>query len=146
MHWSFKLYDLDGNDEIDMYEMEKIFVCLCTIVEASENDQSRRNKKLIEKSMLDERQRREKVEIQKMMSKQREAENARYAVTLYSENFRAKETAKTPAKTKRVKSSYKKSSRRDRRKMPEDLSEETQTKVFLSLTHGRRYITSFSVV
>ena len=62
MHWSFKLYDLDGNDEIDMYEMEKIFVCLCTIVEASENDQSRRNKKLIEKSMLDERQRREKVD------------------------------------------------------------------------------------
>ena len=121
------------------------FVCLCTIVEASENEQSRRNKKLIEKSMLDERQRREKAEIEKMMSKQREAENARYAVTLYSENFRAKETAKTPAKTKRVKSSYKKSSRRDRRKMPEDLSEETQTKVFLSLTHGRGYITSFSV-
>ena len=129
------------------------FVCLCTIVEASENEQSRRNKKLIEKSMLDERQRREKAEIEKMMSKQREAENARYAVTLYSENFRAKETAKTPAKTKRAKSSYKKSSRRDRRKMPEDLSEETQTKVFLSLylvskhhgRDGRSYITSFSV-
>ena len=86
---------------------------------------------MIEKSMLDERQRREKAEIEKMMSKQREAENARYAVTLYSENFRNKETAKTPAKTKRVKSSYKKSSRRDRRKMSEDLSEETKTKVFL---------------
>ena len=24
LHWSFKLYDLDGNEEIDMYEMEKI--------------------------------------------------------------------------------------------------------------------------
>ena len=130
MHWSFKLYDLDGNDEIDMYEMGKIFVCLCTIVEASENDQSRRNKKLIEKSMLDERQRREKVEIQKMMSKQREAENARYAVTLYSENFRNKETSKqTPAKTQRARSSYKRNNRRDKRKVTEDMSEETQVKV-----------------
>ena len=123
---------MNGNDEIDMYEMEKIFVCLCTIVEASENDQSRRNKKLIEKSMLDERQRREKAEIQKMMTKQREAENARYAVTLYSENFRSKETAKqTPAKTQRARSSYTKKARRDKRRVPEDMSEETKIKVRL---------------
>ena len=83
--------------------------------------------------MLDERQRREKAEIQKMMTKQREAESARYAVTLYSETFRNKETSKqTPAKTQRARSSYKMKPRRDKRKVPEDLSEETKVRVRIS--------------
>ena len=35
--------------------MEKIFVSLCNIVEASETDQTKRNRKLEEKATLEER-------------------------------------------------------------------------------------------
>ena len=45
LHWTFKLYDLDGNGEIDIFEMEKIFVSLCSIVESSEMEQIKRNRK-----------------------------------------------------------------------------------------------------
>ena len=44
LHWTFKLYDVDGNGEIDIFEMEKMFVSLCSIVESSENDQLKRNR------------------------------------------------------------------------------------------------------
>ena len=45
------------------YEMEKIFVSLCNIVEASETDQTKRNRKLEEKATLEERIRAEREEL-----------------------------------------------------------------------------------
>ena len=32
LHWAFKLYDKDGNGEIDLQEMEDIFIKLCALV------------------------------------------------------------------------------------------------------------------
>ena len=68
--------------------MEKIFVSLCTIVEASETDQTKRNRKLEEKATLEERIRAEREELLKAEERERELENARYAVQLLSDNFR----------------------------------------------------------
>ena len=70
------------------YEMEKIFVSLCNIVEASETDQTKRNRKLEEKATLEERIRAERVELLKAEERERELENARYAVQLLSANFK----------------------------------------------------------
>ena len=67
--------------------MEKIFVSLCNIVEASETDQTKRNRKLEEKATLEERIRAEKEELLKAEERERELENARYAVQLLSANF-----------------------------------------------------------
>ena len=52
LHWTFKLYDVDGNGEIDIFEMEKMFVSLCSIVESSENDQLKRNRNSASKSSM----------------------------------------------------------------------------------------------
>ena len=52
LHWTFKLYDVDGNGEIDIFEMEKMFVSLCSIVESSENDQLKRNRNIASKSSI----------------------------------------------------------------------------------------------
>ena len=67
--------------------MEKIFVSLCNIVEASETDQTKRNRKLEEKATLEERIRAEREELLKAEERERELENARYAVQLLSANF-----------------------------------------------------------
>ena len=32
LHWAFKLYDKDGNGEIDPEEMQEIFSKLCSLV------------------------------------------------------------------------------------------------------------------
>ena len=68
--------------------MEKIFVSLCNIVEASETDQTKRNRKLEEKATLEERIRAEREELLKAEERERELENARYAVQLLSANFK----------------------------------------------------------
>ena len=73
------------------YEMEKIFVSLCTIVEASETDQTKRNRKQEEKATLEERIRQEKQELLKVERREKELENARYAVKLLSDNFKHRE-------------------------------------------------------
>ena len=73
------------------YEMEKIFVSLCNIVEASETDQTKRNRKLEEKATLEERIRAEREELLRAEERERELENARYAVKLLSNNFKHRE-------------------------------------------------------
>ena len=71
--------------------MEKIFVSLCTIVEASETDQTKRNRKMEEKATLEERIRQEREELLKVEQREKELENARYAVQLLSDNFKHRE-------------------------------------------------------
>ena len=78
LHWTFRLYDVDGNGEIDIFEMEKMFVSLCSIVEGSENDQLKRNRKEQEKSVLAEKIRQEKEELLMMLEREREMENMKY--------------------------------------------------------------------
>ena len=90
LHWTFKLYDVDGNGEIDIFEMEKMFVSLCSIVESSENDQLKRNRKEHEKAMLEEKIRKEKEELALILERERELENMKYKVNVLSENFKLK--------------------------------------------------------
>ena len=53
LHWAFKLYDKDGNGEIDPEEMEEIFTKLCSLVKverkleekAKEREEEEKNKK-----------------------------------------------------------------------------------------------------
>ena len=71
--------------------MEKIFVSLCTIVEASETDQTKRNRKMEEKATLEERIRQEREELLRVEQREKEIENARYAVKLLSDNFKHRE-------------------------------------------------------
>ena len=40
LHWAFKLYDKDGNGEIDQEEMEEIFVKLCMLVIEKEDEET----------------------------------------------------------------------------------------------------------
>ena len=54
--------------------MEKIFVSLCNIVEASETDQTKRNRKMEEKATLEERIRQEKEELLKVEQRERDRE------------------------------------------------------------------------
>ena len=71
--------------------MEKIFVSLCTIVESSETDQTKRNRKMEEKATLEERIRQEREELLRVEQREKEIENARYAVKLLSDNFKHRE-------------------------------------------------------
>lgn len=64
---------------------------LCNIVEASETDQTKRNRKLEEKATLEERIRAEREELLRAEERERELENARYAVKLLSNNFKHRE-------------------------------------------------------
>ena len=70
--------------------MEKMFVSLCSIVEGSENDQLKRNRKEQEKSVLAEKIRQEKEELLMMLEREREIENMKYKVNAMSENFKLK--------------------------------------------------------
>ena len=81
---------MDGNGEIDIFEMEKMFVSLCSIVESSENDQLKRNRKEHEKAMLEEKIRKEKEELALILERERELENMKYKVNVLSENFKLK--------------------------------------------------------
>ena len=45
LHWAFKLYDKDGNGEIDQEEMEEIFTKLCVLVNVEKkNEESAKDK------------------------------------------------------------------------------------------------------
>ena len=45
LHWAFKLYDKDGNGEIDQEEIEEIFTKLCVLVNVEkENYESAQDK------------------------------------------------------------------------------------------------------
>ena len=48
LHWAYRLYDADGNGEVEIDEMEEVFVRLCKIsssIEAAEKDQKIRQKR-----------------------------------------------------------------------------------------------------
>ena len=88
------MYDLDGNGEIDIYEMEKIFVSLCSIVEKSELEQIKRNRKMRQSALLDEKIRQEKEELQRELARQKEQDESKYKFQILSENFKNKQRKK----------------------------------------------------
>ena len=65
------MYDVDGNGEIDIFEMEKMFVILCSIVECSEKDQLKRNKLARQRLEKETKLKREKEELKAILYKQK---------------------------------------------------------------------------
>ena len=52
MHWAFKLYDKDGNGEIDREEMEEIFSKLCSLVQCERTVEDRAREREAERRKL----------------------------------------------------------------------------------------------
>ena len=52
MHWAFKLYDKDGNGEIDREEMEEIFSKLCSLVQCEKTVEERAREREAERKKL----------------------------------------------------------------------------------------------
>ena len=52
MHWAFKLYDKDGNGEIDREEMEEIFSKLCSLVQCERTAEDRAREREAERRKL----------------------------------------------------------------------------------------------
>ena len=52
MHWAFKLYDKDGNGEIDREEMEEIFSKLCSLVQCEKTVEDRAREREAERRKL----------------------------------------------------------------------------------------------
>ena len=52
MHWAFKLYDKDGNGEIDREEMEEIFSKLCSLVQCEKTVEDRAREREAERKKL----------------------------------------------------------------------------------------------
>ena len=134
LHWTFRMYDVDGNGEIDIFEMEKIFVILCSIVECSEKDQHKRNKLARQRIERETKLKREKEELKAILYKQKMLEESKYSVNILSANFKNKinrqTSDKSPLDTDRLKSAK---SRNDRRRINfKDYSEETKQKVSMA--------------
>ena len=128
------MYDVDGNGEIDIFEMEKMFVILCSIVECSEKDQLKRNKLARQRLEKETKLKREREELKAILYKQKMLEESKYKVNILSTNFKNKinrqsftsEPGKSTLDTRRIKSAK---SRNDRRRNGKDYSEETKQKV-----------------
>ena len=129
LHWTFRLYDVDGNGEIDIFEMEKMFVSLCSIVEGSENDQLKRNRKEQEKSVLAEKIRQEKEELLMMLEREREMENMKYKVNAMSENFKLKMQKSKESRLSSLRRRTKSGKGGKDRKKRRDATEETRVRV-----------------
>ena len=52
LHWAFKLYDKDGNGEIDREEMEEIFSKLCSLVQCERTAEDRAREREAERRKL----------------------------------------------------------------------------------------------
>ena len=52
MHWAFKLYDKDGNGEIDREEMEEIFSKLCSLVQCEKTVEDRAREREADRKKL----------------------------------------------------------------------------------------------
>ena len=90
LHYTFKLFDCDGNGVIDILEMETVFVSLVAIANSSESDQMKRNKKRREDEAREAKIQREKEAEQMMLERERELENRKYQVEALSHNFKVK--------------------------------------------------------
>ena len=123
------MYDVDGNGEIDIFEMEKMFVSLCSIVEGSENDQLKRNRKEQEKSLLEEKIRKEKEELLMIMERERELENMKYKVNAMSENFKQKMQKSRESRLSALRRRTKSGKAKERKKRRLGDSEETRARV-----------------
>ena len=123
------MYDVDGNGEIDVFEMEKMFVSLCSIVEGSENDQLKRNRKEQEKSVLAEKIRQEKEELLMMLERERELENMKYKVNAMSENFKQKMQKSKESRLSSLRRRTKAGKGGNDRKKRRDATEETRARV-----------------
>ena len=120
---------MDGNGEIDIFEMEKMFVSLCSIVEGSENDQLKRNRKEQEKSLLEEKIRKEKEELLMIMERERELENMKYKVNAMSENFKQKMQKSRESRLSALRRRTKSGKAKERKKRRLGDSEETRARV-----------------
>ena len=45
LHWAFKLYDKDGNGEIDPEEMQEMFSKLCSLVNVEKTNEAKEREK-----------------------------------------------------------------------------------------------------
>ena len=60
LHWAFKLYDKDGNGEIDPEEMQEIFSKLCSLVNVEKKIEMKEKEETKRKMLL-----RTKINLQK---------------------------------------------------------------------------------
>ena len=103
---------------------------LCSIVEGSENDQLKRNRKEQEKSVLAAKIRQEKEELLMMLEREREIENMKYKVNAMSENFKLKMQKSKESRLSSLRRRSKSGKRRaDRKKGRDANTEETRAKV-----------------
>merc|ERR1712037_509964 len=104
LHWTFRLYDVDGSGEIDPEEMEQIFTKLCQICTGTESDQVKKNRKKIEAFKAAEREALEKAQERELRRQKEELMNGKVkAIPLLSERWKTgqKNERKTKAKSKR---------------------------------------------